>query len=115
MRRDYRLFLFDIIDAMASIDSFVRDMDFDAFIADDKTFSAVIRKFEIIGEASKHVPQEVRVQFPQIPWKAMAGMRDRLIHVYFGIDQRLVWETITSVLPELKPELEDLLAAATED
>jgi uncharacterized protein with HEPN domain len=80
MIRNYELFLKDIISAMGSIEEFVRDMSFEKLAGDDKTSSAVIRKFEIIGEATKHVPQWLKEKYPEIPWKRMAGMRDRLIH-----------------------------------
>lgn len=101
--RNYRLYLEDILNAMESIEEFIEDMDFEEFKADDKTSSAVIRKFEIVGEATKHIPDEIRQKYPQIPWREMAGMRDRLIHFYFGIDHKLVWTTIKERIPEVKP------------
>ena len=109
MKRDYRLFLKDIIDAMNSIEKFVKRMDFEAFVEDDKTSSAVIRKFEIIGEATKNIPDRLRAEYPQIPWSRMAGMRDRLIHGYFGIDYKLVWDAIKVEIPQIKPELQKML------
>ena len=107
--RDYRLYLKDILAAMESIEVFVEGMDLEAFRTDDKTASAVIRKFEIIGEASKQIPEEIRRSDPDIPWKEMAGMRDRLIHFYFGVDYQLVWTTIKERLPQAKLQIQRIL------
>jgi uncharacterized protein with HEPN domain len=79
--RDYKLYLKDILTAIESIEEFVGKMNLDAFRADDKTVSAVIRKLEILGEASKGIPENVRQNHPDLPWKEMAGMRDKLIHL----------------------------------
>ena len=104
--RDYQLYLKDILSAMDSIEAFVEGMSFEEFRADDKTASAVIRKFEIIGEATKNIPDEIRQQYPTVPWKEMAGMRDRLICFYFGVDYKLVWTTIKERLPQVKPDIQ---------
>lgn len=85
-----------------SIERFVEGMSFEQFQNDDKTSSAVIRKFEIIGEAAKNISESIKQQHPSVPWKEMAGMRDRLIHGYFGIDYQLVWSTIKNRLPEAR-------------
>lgn len=100
--RDYRLYLKDILAAIESIEAFVQGMDVDSFKADDKTVSAVIRKLEIIGEAAKGVPVEIRSKYSHIPWKEMAGMRDKLIDFYFGIDYDLIWATVKRRLPDLQ-------------
>ena len=87
--RDPELYLKDILQAMNSIDRFAEGVDFNVFKNDDMRASAVIRKFEIIGEASKNVPDSIKQKYPSIPWKDMAGMRDRLIHFYFGKNMNL--------------------------
>jgi len=110
MKRDYRLFIRDIISAMESIERFVEGMSLEKLMQDDKTSSAVIRKFEIIGEATKRLPDELKEGYLDIPWKRMAGMRDRLIHAYFGIDYELVWDAIKADIPNIKPKLQRILA-----
>ena len=113
--RDYRLYLRDIFAAMIAIQEFIEGMDFETFIEDDKTASAVIRKLEIIGEATKNVPEEIRQNYPQVPWRQMAGMRDRLIHSYFGVDYSLVWETVKSQIPLLQPVIVQILRHLEEE
>ena len=107
--RDYRLYLRDIIDAMHAIESFVKDMDFAAFKEDDRTSSAVVRKFELIGEATKNIPENIQKKHPKVPWKEMAGMRDKLIHFYFGVNYKLVWQTIRNRLSKVRLLIEKML------
>jgi uncharacterized protein with HEPN domain len=107
--RDHTLYLKDILAAIESIESFIAGMNLDTFYTDDKTTSAVIRKLEIIGEAVKQIPEELRQKHSRVPWKEMAGMRDKLIHFYFGVDHQLVWKTITERLPQVKQEIEKAL------
>lgn len=91
----------DILHAVADIDSFVQGMDFSAFAADKKTVNAVIRSLEVIGEATKKIPPEIRQHYPLLPWREIAGMRDKLIHEYFGVDLEIVWTTIQTDLDGL--------------
>jgi uncharacterized protein with HEPN domain len=107
--RDYNLYLKDILEAIESIEGFVIGIDLRTFQNDDKTNSAVIRKLEIIGEAVKQIPDHIRQEYSQIPWKEMAGMRDKLIHFYFGVDYQLVWKASTERLPQIKHNLQNIL------
>lgn len=107
--RDPRLYLKDILAAMDTIEEFVEGVDFETFRNHDMMCSAVIRKFEIIGEAAKNIPEEIKEKYPAIPWKDMSGMRDRLIHFYFGIKYELVWETIKKEIPKVKPPLKKII------
>jgi len=107
--RDYSLYLNDILNAMDSIEKFVEGLDIESFKQDDKTSSAVIRKFEIIGEATKQISQDIKRRHPEVSWKDMAGMRDKLIHIYFGIDYELVWKTIKQRIPKIKPVIRNII------
>lgn len=107
--REISLYLQDILNAMLAIEEFVEGMDFDGFRKSDMVSSAVIRKFEIIGEAAKRIPDDIRAEYSQVPWKEMAGMRDRLIHFYFGIRYDLVWHTVKDVIPQVKPVVQKIM------
>jgi len=108
--REYKLYLSDILAAMESIERFIEGMTFEQFQQDDKTTSAVVRKLEIIGEASRNIPDEIKRQHAEVPWKEMAGMRDRLIHAYFGVDYSLVWTTIKNRVPTAKQMIRKVIA-----
>ena len=109
MSNRFLIYLNDIKNAIISIENFIDKMNFDQFKNDDKTSSAVIRKFEIIGEATKNIPETIREKHSQVPWKDIAGMRDKLIHSYSEVDLKLVWMTIQQRLPELKSTVEKIL------
>lgn len=79
------------------------------FLADETLKRAFVRSIEIIGEATKQVPEDIRKKYPHIQWRAMAGMRDRLIHGYFGIDYDIVWDVVINKVPELQQDIEEIL------
>ncbi len=107
--REYRLFLIDIMKAAEDIESFTAGMSFEEFVDDDKTISAVLYKFAIMGEATKMLPDQVRAQHPDIPWRSIAGLRDKVIHGYIGVDYELLWETIELKLPVVIKGLHTIL------
>jgi len=109
MSKKYQIYIKDIRNAIVSIEKFVEGLTFEQFKNDDKTSSAVIRKFEIIGEATKNISENIREIYPQIAWKEMAGMRDKLIHSYSNVDLNLVWMTIKNRLPQLKATIEKII------
>ncbi|MCB1176206.1 MAG: DUF86 domain-containing protein [Leptospiraceae bacterium] len=103
--RDDLVYLKDIINAINDIEEFIIGMDQKQFLSDKKTIQACIRELEIIGEAVKNISSDIIESYPQIQWKAIAGMRDKLIHGYFGVKINLVWKTITEDIPFLKTEI----------
>lgn len=109
-RREYVDYLQDILDAARKARRFVEGIDFDTFAANDEKVFAVIRALEIIGEAAKKVPKSVQKRSPEVPWRDVAGMRDKLIHGYFGVNLRRVWETVLGDLPPLQAGVERILA-----
>ncbi len=109
MNRDYKLFVKDMLDCINKIEGFVKDISYDDFIEDDKTSSAVVRKLEVIGEATKNIPKEIRQKYKELPWRDMAGMRDKVIHFYFGVDYEVVWKVVKERLPEIRPYIEKII------
>ena len=108
MKREIGDYIEDIIDAIQKIIKFIKGLTKEEFIKDDKTVFAVIRALELIGEAVKNIPQEIKIKFNEIPWKELADLRDKLIHSYFGIKLDIVWKGITEEIPPLKEKFEKL-------
>lgn len=108
-RREYRDYLNDISEAITDVASFIEGMNYKEFLLDRKTFHAVVRSIEIIGEAAKQVPKSVRDKAPDIPWKEIVGMRNKIAHEYFGIDNKIVWDTAKRYLPKLRRQMTQLV------
>lgn len=103
-------YLNDILESIINIKSFLKDIDYPTFHKDIKTQYAVVRALEIIGEASKKIPKEVKENYSWIPWRLIAGMRDKLIHDYFGVDTQVVWNTATEDILSLEKDIKDLIS-----
>ena len=113
-KREFLDYLQDIKEALGKLEEFTQGMDFEDFSRDDKTNFAVIRALEIIGEAARKIPKSFRSQYPDVPWQNMAGMRDKLIHDYFGVDLLVVWKTLQVDLPPLKSIISQIILKESE-
>lgn len=113
MKRTYKMFIEDILEAMNKIERYIKDLDYEEFARNEMVVDAVIRNLEVIGEASKNVPESVRERYSEIPWKRMIGLRNIAIHEYFGIDLSIIWEIITKNIPETRSMIEKLLKNIT--
>jgi len=109
MKRDISLYLKDVFENMKHAEAFIENLTYEEYIKDKKTSYAVVRCIEIIGEAVKNIPDDVREKYPDIPWKKMAGMRDKISHFYFGIDMKKVWLAVKRDLPQIKPSIKKIL------
>jgi uncharacterized protein with HEPN domain len=107
--RDWRDRVRDILDAIAEIQNFIHGMEYETFKGDDKSIRAVEMNFIIIGEAASQIPEEIEERYAAIPWGLMRAMRNRIVHAYFNVDEKLMWDTVQNDLPPLIPELEKLL------
>lgn len=108
-KRDSRLLLEDILSSADKIINYTRGLSFDEFLADEKTIDAVIRNFEIIGEAANRLPDDIRDTFTTIDWHRLKGFRSRIVHDYMGIDYGIVWNIKTDFLPPLINEIRIVL------
>ncbi|HHI00585.1 DUF86 domain-containing protein [Thermococcus aggregans] len=113
-KRDYRLFLEDMLEAVERIEEYTKGYSFEDFINDRKTIDAVVRNLEILGEAARNIPEEIRKKYQEIPWKRIVGLRNVVIHQYFGVDLKVVWVIISSQLPQLKDKLVEVLKSEGE-
>jgi len=107
---DFRVYIQDILEAIQRIDEYLTGITFEEFSKDNKTIDAVVRNFAVIGEAARNVPVSVKRKHPEIAWKRMSGMRDKVIHQYFGVDPHILWDTSKIDLPASKQLLKELLS-----
>ena len=107
--RDWRLRIQDILECIEKIERYTAGMAYKEFAADDKTLDAVLRNFTIIGEAARNVPDAICERFPHIPWDKMRGIRNVVVHEYFGVSLEMIWETVRTDLPPLVHPLQQIL------
>lgn len=107
--REWRFYIQDMIDFAEKVLSYTDGLDLNTFIADEHNVDATMRNLELIGEAATHIPTEVRAAFPDIPWRAIVGTRNRLAHSYLTISDNVIWTIIQDAIPKLLPELRNLL------
>ena len=109
MKKDPRVFIDHILECIELIEDYLSDKTMDEFLASSQLQDAVIRRIEIIGEATKKLPQDFKEKYPDIPWREMSGMRDIIVHEYFGVDLKLTWRVAKKDIKELKLKLEQLI------
>jgi uncharacterized protein with HEPN domain len=107
--RQYLDYVRDMVEACDRIERFVDGQSLESFKESDEKIFAVIRGLEILDEAAKQIPESVRQEYPQIPWRQMSGMRDILIHPYFGVDPERIWITVNRDIPQVRPQLEHMM------
>jgi uncharacterized protein with HEPN domain len=109
--RDWKFRIKDILDAVAKIKSYTEGITFESFCTDTKTQDAVLRNITVIGEAARHVPDEVIARYTDIPWSDMRDIRNVVVHEYFGVDLKILWETVQNDIPPLVSALDGILEA----
>ena len=109
MKRNPKLFLEHILESITLIEEYTQDVTKETFMESMKVQDMVIRRLEIIGEAVKNIPEDIKNTHADIPWKSIAGMRDKLIHEYFGVDLKLTWNVVKNELPTLKKNISAML------
>ena len=107
-KRDWTLFLQDMLDIIGKIGQYTSGMSFQEFLQDSRTQDAVVRNLEVLGEAARGIPADIRERYPEIPWAQIVGLRNRLIHGYFLVDYGIVWEIVQNELSPLREKLEQI-------
>ena len=107
-RREPALLIEDMLTALRKIERYTAGMDLERFRQDERTVDAVARNLEILGEATRQLPEDFILRFPQVPWRQIAGLRNRIVHDYFGLDLEIIWQIIQRDLAQLQAQLEGL-------
>ena len=109
MSRDYHLYLKDILEACKKLMYYSAGITFEQFSKDDMRYDAILHNLEIIGEAAKHVPEEIKSKYPKVEWRRISGLRDIVAHVYFGVSDEIIWDVTKNNIPSLYEQIKDLL------
>lgn len=109
MQKEYKVYLDDIIESIKKIEKYTKGISYEEFARNDLVIDAVVRNLEIIGEAVKRLPTEIKRQHHNIEWKKVAGLRDILIHEYSGINIKIIWDVITNKIPSLKDTINEII------
>lgn len=104
-KRSVKLYMADVTDSIKKIELYTKDLTFEKFVNDNKTIDAVIKNLFVIGEAVKNIPKEIKDEHRDIPWVKIAGMRNRIVHEYFGMSEIILWKTIEDDIPEFKKQI----------
>ena len=109
MQNDSKVYIDDILESIKKIEKYTKDLDYKKFSENELIIDAVIRNLEVIGEAVKNLPAELKDKYPDLPWRKIAGLRDILIHEYFGLDLSIIWDIVSNKIPELKSVVTKIL------
>lgn len=109
MSRNYRIYLQDILDAIQKVETYTTGVSFEIFVSESMRLDAVLRNLQIIGEAAKKIPPEIRQKYPDVSWRQIASFRDILVHEYFRVNLEVVWNIIFNYLPEMRIEIANVL------
>lgn len=108
-KRDFKLFLKDMLEGIQKIMKYTKGKSYEEFVNDELLVDGVIRNLEVLGEAAKNIPQSFRKNYPDVEWKKIAGLRDILIHEYFGIDYEVLWDIIQNKIPKINEDIQVIL------